>query len=52
MNHGWFKYKGGEPSTLEVDIMEGSGSRAEPSTLRADIAEGSYLKSEPSTFWA
>ena len=26
---------GGEPSTVEVDFMEGSGSRAEPSTLGA-----------------
>ena len=31
----------GEPSAVEVDFMEGSGSRAEPSTLEVDIAEGS-----------
>ena len=37
----------GEPSTLEVDIMDGSISRGEPSTLYARIMEGSNLKHEP-----
>ena len=42
----------GEPSTVAVDIMDGSTPKVGPSTLRVDITEGSYLKSEPSTFWA
>ena len=35
---------GSEPSAVEVDFMEGSGSRAEPSTLRANIADGSNTR--------
>ena len=31
----------GEPSTVEVAIMDGSESKAEPSTLRINIADGS-----------
>ena len=34
----------GEPSTLEVDIMEGSISKGEPSTLYARIVDGSRSK--------
>ena len=34
----------GEPSTLEVDIMDGSISRVEPSTLYARIVDGSRSK--------
>ena len=37
----------GEPSTLVVDIVDGSISRGEPSTLYARIMEGSNLKHEP-----
>ena len=40
---------GGEPSTLEADITEGSESKAEPSTLGVDIMDGSESKAEPST---
>ena len=40
---------GGEPSTVEVDFMEGSGSRAEPSTLGVNITDGAESKAEPST---
>ena len=38
----------GEPSTVEVDFMEGSESRAEPHTLGVDITDGSGSKAEPS----
>ena len=38
-----------EPSTLEVDIADGSGFRAGPSTLEVDIADGSMSKAGPST---
>ena len=31
----------GEPSTVEVDIMDGSESKAEPSTLSLNIADSS-----------
>ena len=34
----------GEPSTLEVDTMEGSISRGEPSMLMGDIVDGSTIK--------
>ena len=34
-----------EPSTLEVNITDGSVSRAEPSTLDTEIVEGSITKS-------
>ena len=33
-----------EPSTLGVNITDGSGSRAKPSTLRANIADGSGIR--------
>ena len=33
-----------EPSTLEVDIADGSMSKAEPSTLVPRIADGSGIK--------
>ena len=33
-----------EPSTLEVNITDGSVSRAEPSTLDTEIVEGSITK--------
>ena len=42
----------GEPSTLEVDIMDGSISRGEPSTLKVNIMDGSISKGEPSTLYA
>ena len=41
-----------EPSTLEVDIADGSGFRAEPSTLMPHIADGSVSRREPSTLRA
>ena len=31
----------GEPSTVAVDIIDGSESKAEPSTLSLNIADGS-----------
>ena len=39
----------GEPSTLGVDITDGSESKVGPSTLSLNIADGPYLRSEPST---
>ena len=38
-----------EPSALEVDIVDGSMSKAEPSMLEVDIADGSVSRCEPST---
>ena len=35
------QYEITEPSTLEVDIMEGSAAKGEPSTLEANIVDGS-----------
>ena len=37
----WYQY---EPSTLEVNITDGSISRAEPSTLDTEIVDGSITK--------
>ena len=37
---------GVEPSTLGVNITEGSGSRAEPSTLGVDIMDGAESKAD------
>ena len=38
------RVSGVEPSTLEVDIVDGSMFRAGPSTLEVDIADGSILQ--------
>ena len=46
------RYKTTEPSTLEVDIMEGSGLRREPSTLEVHIMDGSAARGELSTLKA
>ena len=43
------RVSGVEPSTLEVDIADGSMSKAEPSTLEVDIADGSMSRAGPST---
>ena len=40
------------PSTLEVNIVDGSMSKAEPSMLEVDIADGSVSRREPSTLRA
>ena len=42
------RVSGVEPSTVEVDIVDGSVSRREPSTLKADSADGSMSNAEPS----
>ena len=42
----------GEPSTLEVDIMDGSISRGEPSMLEVNIMDSSISKGEPSMLFA
>ena len=46
------RVSGVEPSTLEVDIVDGSMSKAEPSMLEVDIADGSVSRREPSTLRA
>ena len=38
------RVSGVELSTLEVDFVDGSMSRAGPSTVGADIADGSGIK--------
>ena len=42
----------GEPSTVEVDIMDGSESKVEPSTVEVDIMDGAEFKAGPSTLKA
>ena len=46
------RYKITEPSSLEVDIMDGSGLRSEPSTLGTHFMEGSAARGELSTLKA
>ena len=45
------QYEITEPSTLEVDIMDGSCLRSELSTLRGKITDGSGIPSRKFCTW-
>ena len=45
------RYKTTEPSTLEVQIMDGSGLRSEPSTLRGNIMNRPGIPSHKFGTW-